>query len=431
MNSVAPDVVIVADDAAAGVRLCGISMIERLLRDLQRAGMRKATIIGARTEAAVSALKHDSWARCDVCLTDLEPTKSNCLVEDVIHCVGPAAGDILLVRAGAYYDPRLLRAAAGSRSPTITIDSDPPSKLRDLLAGTSRIDDGIMVDLALIDRSWLTTLSSTTPIFSALQTRTGDVTVARLDVAKQPAYRSDMRRSIRPLWFPVPTQENIRLATDSILDAAQNGTLDLPAIVHAPIESAIVARLCWSSVTPNQVTAATALAGVCVTALFATGRLWAGAALALIVGLLDGIDGKLARVKVETTTLGAWEHQLDFVIEMSWWAALAFAAQTLAPRDNSCAYWWLLLLVSSDLADRLAKRSVKSRIGRNLDDASPFDRTVRLIGGRRNIYIWMFAIALLMHAPIAGFRAICGWAAITAAVHALRALQFRRGSAAA
>ena len=58
--------------------------------------------------------------------------------------------------------------------------------------------------------------------------------------------------------------------------------------------------------------------------LFASGHLWWGRVLALLVGVLDGVDGKLARTKFETTESGKSEHSLDYLIELSWWTALAY-----------------------------------------------------------------------------------------------------------
>ena len=60
------------------------------------------------------------------------------------------------------------------------------------------------------------------------------------------------------------------------------------------------------------------------------------------------------------------------------------------------AFALLLLLVGSDILDRLAKRAVKQKIGRNLDDVSNFDRFVRCIGGRRNINVWILIAALAL-----------------------------------
>jgi phosphatidylglycerophosphate synthase len=193
-------------------------------------------------------------------------------------------------------------------------------------------------------------------------------------------------------------------------------------VINAPIEDRIVACLCRSSITPNQVTFVTILIGLVVTALFGTGHLWWGVALACAIGVLDGVDGKLARTKVETTAAGNWEHVIDFVIELSWWTALAYHFHTENLRP---AYWLLLLLVGSDAVDRLAKRAVKRKVGRNLDDVSNIDRFVRCIGSRRNINIWILIAALAFGDAANGFVLICGWGAATAAAHVIRALQIR------
>jgi phosphatidylglycerophosphate synthase len=205
-------------------------------------------------------------------------------------------------------------------------------------------------------------------------------------------------------------------------DVAQNGVLDFPGLLHAPAEDWIVKRLCRSSVTPNQVTIITMLLGLTVTALFGAGHLWWGVVLACAIGVLDGVDGKLARIKVETTTVGTWEHVLDYGIELSWWTALAYHFR---PTTLPSAFWLLLLLVGADLVDRLAKRVVKRKVGRNLDDVSSFDRLVRCIGGRRNINIWILAAALALGDAANGFVLFCWWGAATAAVHVVRALQIR------
>ncbi len=80
-------------------------------------------------------------------------------------------------------------------------------------------------------------------------------------------------------------------------------------------------------------------------------------------------------------------------IELSWWTALAFHFHGAGLRS---AFWLLAFYVGSDLLDRLAKRAVKKKVGRNLDDVSNFDRFVRCIGARRNINIWILIAALVL-----------------------------------
>ena len=118
--------------------------------------------------------------------------------------------------------------------------------------------------------------------------------------------------------------------------------------------------------------------------LYALGYLWLGASLALVFGVWDGLDGKLARLNEQTTELGKREHIVDYFIEMSWWTALAYHFHTGG--QVRYAYVLLIAFIAADLFDRIARRSVEPKLGRNLDDMSRFDRLVRLVAGRRNIY---------------------------------------------
>ena len=145
--------------------------------------------------------------------------------------------------------------------------------------------------------------------------------------------------------------------------------------------------------------------------------------LALAVGVLDGVDGKLARLKVQTTKIGKGEHALDYCIEMSWWAALAYHFQLSGEVPYAYLMWAIFFVF--DVLDRLAKWSVERRLGRTLDDVSQFDRLVRYVSGRRNIYTWLFAFCLLVGAPAKGFVLLCAWGVTSTAIHIFRALRIR------
>jgi hypothetical protein len=69
----------------------------------------------------------------------------------------------------------------------------------------------------------------------------------------------------------------------------------------------------------------------------------------------------------------------------------------------------------------LARLSVIRSCRRTLDELGDFNQIVRLIGGRRNIYIWIFALGVVLGAPAEAFKLMAWWAAITAAVQVLRA----------
>ncbi|MGI8819854.1 MAG: CDP-alcohol phosphatidyltransferase family protein [Chthoniobacterales bacterium] len=400
---------VVQADREALLELCGISLVERLLRNLQRIGIGEAHVF-CGSEAVAQQVGAPSWARAQIAvIPHRRPGDAPTVAE--IAALLPQQSGFLFVSANGYHDPRLLRTLSEQSLTTRLIDSSRGSAWLDRSA-------------AFLTREWLARRNGNAALVDQLPSAE-----RALDLETQSRYLADIRREIRPLHFPAPSPDQLVAAESLLLDAAQNGTLDLPAMLHAPLETFIVARLCKTAITPVPVTLITAAIAAVATVLFARGNLLAGTACALLVGLLDGVDGKLARVKVETTELGKREHLLDYALELSWWAALAI--HFTAARQVPHAYGLLLLLVASDLVDRVAKKEAKLLTSRNLDDVAPIDRVVRLIGGRRNVYVWMLLIGLTSGRADRAYIAICWWGALTAAVHVLRVLWLRRRRGAA
>jgi phosphatidylglycerophosphate synthase len=273
---------------------------------------------------------------------------------------------------------------------------------------------------ALVTQDFLLGCSDRVSVVEELKQKIDAREIDAIDAAKVDDYIVSMRRHVRPLCFAAPRPQERGLAERIVLDAAQNGTLDFPAYVHAPIETAIVSLLCKTRITPNQITIAGFIIGCAAVAAFALGRVGLGLLAALAFGIVDGLDGKLSRVKVETTERGKWEHHLDYLIENSWWTAIAFHLWQSAQVPN--AFYFLALLVGSHTLDEFAKRRAKITTGRLLDDVAPFDRAFRLIAARRNVYVWVLAGGFLLGAFTQSFAIICGWAAVTAAVHLRRSV---------
>jgi hypothetical protein len=396
MDSPRPYLIILADAPDALVELFGTSLLERLLRTVQRLGFREALILSKTPVEIATHLAKPSWARAEVSLNfrTREPGPV------FLHQVVTGKERTLLVSAGFYYDARLLKTLAEQSATTVLVDSAPSAE-----GGPLWREENIDFRGAALVGSDQIPSGAPTP---------------RCDAASQPTYVPSLRKHVRPVFFPAPAPELIPLAEKYVRDVAQNGVLDFPGFLDSPIEDWIVARLCRTSIRPNHVTLLTMLIGLAVTAFFATGHLWWGVVFAYAIEVLDGVDGKLARTKVETTAAGEWEHNTDYLIELSWWVALAFHFHGAGVPS---AYWLLALYVGSDLLDRLAKRAVKKKVGRNLDDVSNFDRFVRCIGARRNINIWMLIAALALGDPASGFVLICWWGAASAAAHLVRTMQ--------
>ena len=407
MENILP--ILVADAPDALTELCGVNLVERLLRILQRLGFRHAIVFSSTPEIIGAELAKRSWAREELTVQLVSSAMTPLTVQLLLE---QTAERFLIVPANIYCDARLLAALCAKNSSAALVDSNPPEFARSLIRNPC--------GPVLITRDFLFTLSPTAPFLNELIRKIDHGQIDVVDTAEIDDYIVAMRRHARPVCFRAPLEQDRRLAERIILISAQKGTLDLPAYLHAPIETRIIALLCKTRITPNQITIAGLIIGGSATVAFVTGRIGLGILAALIFGIVDGLDGKQARVKIETTERGKWEHHLDYLIENSWWAAIAFHLWQSAQFPN--AFYLLALLIGSHLLDEFVKRRAKMTTGRLLDDVAPFDRAFRLIAARRNVYIWVLAGGSLLGAFPKSYAIICGWAAVSAAVHLLRSV---------
>ena len=389
-----PSLLIVAPSPEASIELCGVSLVERTRRILRGLGFADAKV-----------------------LSNVNPT-----VGEVLAATDTGKR-VLVVFANFVCDGRLLRAITHAYNDSVLADSDPPALIKPFWENRESLSFGRGPAAVLISPERLAEKNGGADFISEIFSETATGPIEFIDAAQQPGYIPDMRRTIRPLFFPAPSPGLRPLAERLLIDATQKGVLDFPALVHAPIEKWIVSHLCRTPITPNQITLGTGILGICVTMFYATGHLWTGALIALAVGVLDGVDGKLARLKIQMTKAGKAEHILDYFVEMSWWAALAYYFQTSGLINFALAIW--AVFYGCDLAERIAKWFARQKIGRTLDDFSRFDRMVRAIAGRRNVYTWLFTSSLAIGKPAVGFVLICIWGIATAGIHIFRTLQIR------
>src|SRR5438874_1313526 len=415
--------VILADDPSALVELCGISTLERLLRTLQRCGIERATVLSSTPDPIAKELARPSWARAELHLTLRNRPAGPVRLEQIVDLC-PSSYDaiplLLVIPAGSVFDPRLLRALVSQNAPTVLVDSGVGPRIHALIGSAPDTSRGKLCGPALLEYDWA---SAQPRKYSGLEEglRNGleHDRLAALDVSAQPSYYVSTRRKLRPFWFPAPSLSNRESAKRALLDSIQKGPTDIPAWFHAPIETFLVSRLCKTPITPNQLTLFCNVVAWTVTVLLVTGHVAWGLGLALIVGILDGLDGKLARVKLETSKAGQLEHFFDVLFENSWWIALAFYLHSTGKLPG--AYHYLLLLLSAEALAKLARSSILRSSGKSVGELSRFDRIVRLIGARRNVHVWILAVGIVLRNPAGAFVLVAWWEAITAAAHLPRA----------
>jgi phosphatidylglycerophosphate synthase len=228
---------------------------------------------------------------------------------------------------------------------------------------------------------------------------------ARFDFSQIDSYSPPRRRRVPLLWRRPGNGREAQDATTELLAAAQKGCLDWPArFVHPPIENLLTRLLLPTPITPNMVSVGIFLLGLYTAWLFATGQVWLALALALLIGPLDGVDGKLARTRHEFSPWGDLEHVGDKIVEYLWFAGIAAWLAT--------AWAWAVaaLIVFFALAEALQGEVFRRLTGRQLDDTGPVERRFRLISGRRNTFMWSLVAFGLAGAWQAGFIMIAVYA---------------------
>lgn len=327
--------------------------------------------------------------------------------------------DVLLMAPGLLADERLIAAVVGDRrSPLLlAFGGAAPAEAERLdstshWAGIARLPAALVADVASDLGEW--------ELCGTLVRAAVEANAVRIPVEDIPLYASNRRRNV-PLTWARPESEGARaVATDRLLAAAQKGCLDWPArFIHPPIENALVRLLLQTWVTPNMVTLLTGLMGAAAIWLFAVGQPWWALALVLIVGPLDGVDGKLARTRQEFSRWGDLEHVLDKILEYGWILALAF---WLSQTHGLAAWLAAAGIIVFALAEAISGEFFRRFTGKQLDDWGPFERRFRLIGGRRNTFFWSLLPFAAFGHWWAGFLMILAYAAITFAISHWRLL---------
>jgi len=224
------------------------------------------------------------------------------------------------------------------------------------------------------------------------------------------------------LWADIDTEEELDRAKRLLVEDSQKkrGASDFFAhYVNRPIENAILYHISdWLFITPNRLTIITNVLAWFVTYLFFSGHLVVGSILTFVVGIIDGLDGKLARIRRRQTRLGRMEHPFDMLYEFSWLIALALflsRTQGLLPLEL-CMFSLMFIAFYRFCYDQFSRTMKVS-----LDVYGWFERKFRRVAGRRNIYNIYIFFGVIFDVPLYSLFAIVFHSAITAVVYAFRA----------
>src|SRR5438046_1239479 len=157
MENILP--ILIADAPEALTEVCGVNLLERLLRILQRLGFRRAIVFSTTPEIVGAELAKRSWAREKV-IVDLVPRANGPLTAQLLLEQTPSER-FLIVPANIYCDARLLAALCAKESPAALVDSNPPEFARSLIQNPC--------GPALVTKDFLSAFRPTTSFFEELK----------------------------------------------------------------------------------------------------------------------------------------------------------------------------------------------------------------------------------------------------------------------
>lgn len=227
-----------------------------------------------------------------------------------------------------------------------------------------------------------------------------------------------------PLLEPV-REEKKQEMENLLYGNAYKGITDLVTKFLWPRPARKVVRLAAKlGLTPNSVTTIGLALVIAACYLFLHGQYLAGLAAGWIMTLLDTVDGKLARVTVQSSNFGhLYDHAIDLIHPPFWyifWGMSLSGFQPVLGFNQADMYW---MIVIGYVAGRLVE-GLFPLLGRcNVFTWKPFDAYFRLVTARRNPCLIILTLSAIMGRPDWGFVAVTLWTVLTTLVLFVRLLQ--------
>lgn len=400
-DKVPPATVVIARGPTVLIPVCGMPLLKRTLVTLHKLGVEKVFVL---TSGYLEAMRK-AVADCSSVGLPIELIDTG----ERFHLPAMPDGRLLVLEGNYIVEERILRLLWEEEGLAVAMDSHPEKTY----IGAAICEPSIL-PLVLEDcwpNNWFQ--------------MTGERQPRVINIAELEAYQPEIRRSRKPYWFRVDSMDDAKRAKSQLIASAQKGTLDWWAwYINRPIENWLMHYLADWPITPNQMSLVANVTAYVVALLWASGHLWPWALLAVLVSILDGLDGKLARVKGLASKLGTLEHSFDVLWEQTWYLALAWASHTIEKSVAPLILGFVLLLF--DTFNRHIHMQFRQTTGCSLAEYSTLDQSFRWIDGRRNTYLPYILVGAALGKPSLSLTAMLIHAGLTAIVYSVQAIRHLR-----
>ncbi len=227
-----------------------------------------------------------------------------------------------------------------------------------------------------------------------------------------------------PLLEPVD-EETKREMENLLYGNAYKGITDLvtkflwPRPARAAVHAAANLRL-----SPNMVTSVGFVLVIAACYLFLQGHYLAGLAAGWIMTFLDTVDGKLARVTVQSSKFGhLFDHLIDLIHPPFWYIFWGMSLSEFQPvmGFNQVDIYWMIVI--GYVAGRMVEGLFPLMGNCNAFTWRPFDAYFRLVTARRNPCLIILSVSTILGRPDWGFIVVTFWTVLTTIVLFVRLLQ--------
>jgi phosphatidylglycerophosphate synthase len=224
-----------------------------------------------------------------------------------------------------------------------------------------------------------------------------------------------LRKKLVPLLIPGSDRRTVEKA---LFDDSYKGVTDLVTKHVWPSIALPATRWCaLRGISPNQVTMVSAvLVGVAFW-LFWNGQFGLGIAAAWGMTFLDTVDGKLARVTLQSSPFGnIFDHGIDLIHPPFWyWAWGVGCAASGVPLEDGG--WTLGIIIVGYVLQRGEEALFLQLFGMQIHIWRRFDSLFRQITARRNPNMLILMLATIIGAPREGMIAVAVWTALCFLIH--------------
>lgn len=217
-----------------------------------------------------------------------------------------------------------------------------------------------------------------------------------------------------PYCEKMGSEEDLQRGWRLLLDRVSTQPADvLEKYVYPALENRIVTALCTTAVTPGQVLLLSFALALFAASLFYHGWFVLAVFFAFAALLLDGVEGKLARIKLMAAPLSQAALAVRLFTDTAWWLALAARlARTVHPAALEVG----VALAACALVDRMLGVGFANVVGKPLEAMSDWDRRLNFWSGRSSLYLVVLLIGAVLGVPLVALQAVLTWALLTLAM---------------